>query len=148
MPQGPAATQAPISSWTASTSLPWLCLTPPTCSKPPAETPSCQAGLAPLPAFHIPPSPTGSASQTGLHNQSCSPQVQASGLYALLPCNSATSSGHPQSKLVLSLLLLREHFIKPSPWDVYSLLALGASTPAPRGPAHPGLPWGPRGLPA
>lgn len=48
MPQGPAATQAPISSWTASTSFPWLCLTPPTCSKPPAETPSCLASLAPL----------------------------------------------------------------------------------------------------
>lgn len=87
MPQGPAATQAPISSWIASTSLPGLCFTPPTCSRPPAETPSCLAGLAPVPCQQ--------PSMPHLHPQALtvklvstpSPAAHRSKLQASRPCS-------------------------------------------------------------
>ena len=75
--QGPAATQASVSSW-ASTSLPWALSPASTCSANCAETPSC----LPIHALTL---PTGCTSQTGLHTLSCSPQDQALGLRPHLP---------------------------------------------------------------
>lgn len=86
MPQGPAATQA-MSSWAASTTLPWALPPPTTCSKPYAETPSCPS----MPHLHpqVVPVKLVSTPCPGAH------RAKLQGSTPFSPCNSAASFGPP-----------------------------------------------------